>query len=140
MDNNKQVDVFVCLWYHGIIKGGGGDGRGCLCSVKLRHFFPLPHSVLFHLYRRTGQFSASPLASQFDDNVITAFQDDNNNYVVAYPEQPEVIAFNLSAMMLAQDEILLPFRTTEDNADPTTLAVYLGSFASKLLPRASGMC
>ena len=110
-----------------------------MCSVNLRHFSPLPCSVLFHLYRRTDEFDAGPLSIRFHDNVISAFQDTSNNYVVAYPGQPEVIAFNLAAMMLEQDEILLPFRTTQDNADPTTLAVYLGSFASKLL-RGSGIC
>ena len=71
---------------------------------------------------------ADAVSQQFDANVRSTFSS-SNPFIVQYPGQPEVIAFNLTAMMMLQ----------QDSADPTTLAVYLGSWPSKL-QQASRMC
>lgn len=102
----------------------------CIGTFEFYELTTFRESVLFHLYNRNEPLGADMVSPQFDANVRTAFQDGNNNMVVPYPNQPDVIAFNLTAAMtmLGQNDVLLPFRTTPDTADPTTLAVYLGSF------------
>ena len=85
---------------------------------------------MIHIYGNGTQFDASEVSSHFVTRVNALLRSDSD-LVVSYPDQSDIIAFNLRASQYYNATKLHPGGQSSDGADPTLLAVFLASYGSK---------
>lgn len=87
--------------------------------------------MVIHIYRTdVDDFDAAAVSNYFVARV-NAERNGPNGYVVDYPGQSDVIAFNLNSSMYYSMNKLHPGGRSDDGADPTRLAVFLASFGGE---------
>jgi hypothetical protein len=102
----------------------------CIGTYETYQLTTFSESILIHLYSRTNvPLNVSDLHGKFENNVNTAFMDTSNTYVVPYPGQTNIRAFDLSkSPEFNTGELLHPGSTSSDGATPVNLAVFIASF------------
>ncbi len=84
------------------------------------------HRVVVHIYGRNFALPADIWAERLNNRINDAV-DNDDGYVVRYPDQDDVIAFNFSTSNYFTN-LIQPFQLTSDDIDLTTLAVFIGSY------------
>ena len=81
---------------------------------------------MVHIYGRNFDLPASDWAGRLNNQINDAVNTDDG-YVIRYPGQSDVIAFNFSRSAYFTN-LIQPFQLTRDEIDLTTLAVFIGSY------------
>ena len=80
------------------------------------------------MYGRNGNIDAGTLSNRFNENIMTIYRSPDPR-VIGYPQQSEIIAINLTTSDIYNETAPLhPGATSSDGADPTMLAVFIGSW------------
>ena len=86
------------------------------------------YSIIIHLYGRNSIINAGDVSVQFTTNIMSLYRSSDPR-VIGYPQQPEIIAIDLSTSRIYNETgPLHPGATSSDGADPTMLAVFIGSW------------
>lgn len=79
------------------------------------------------MYGRNS-ITGATLSDRFNDNILRLYRSSDPR-VIGYPQQSEIIAIDLSTSgIYNQTGPLHPGATSSDGADPTMLAVFIGSW------------
>ena len=80
------------------------------------------------MYDGTSNIDADVYSNRFNDNIMDLYRSSDPR-VIRYPGQSDIIAINLTASSIYYETgPLHPGSTSSDGADPTKLAVFIGTW------------
>ena len=86
------------------------------------------YSVIIHLYDSTNSINADAYSDQFETNIMALYRSSDPR-VISYPGQSGIIAIDLTTSTIYNETgPLHPGATSSDGADPTKLAVFIGTW------------